>query len=230
MDKKLLMRIIIVIILCFIGIIYGSYTTIKFLRLNNIYIGLEKLVSKENYSLTTVATHKDSQTVTKILYKDGTGKMIAANGVYSWNKSGNVYIVDEEAKELNAITDESFSGVVFNDSFARLVPGYSYNTIGRFVFAGDINNKIKTEKLGGVKYYKIETKDANSIKRIWISSTMNYLVKAEMEFPNGDIISYDYTIAFDETLDTQVSLPDITEYKLKSDTGLELEVKNFLTE
>lgn len=230
MNKKLLIGIVIAIILCFIGLIYGSYTTIKFLRLNNVYKALEDHANRENFMLTTVAKYKDSETATVMYYKDGVGKMLSANGIYTWNKDAMVYIVDEENEVLNMVTDESFSGAVFKDSFAQLVPGYSYNTLGRLVFAADMNNKIKTEKVGNVKYYKIESKDENATKRIWISSTMNYLVKAEIEFPNGDMIEYDYTIKFEETLDSHVALPDLTEYTLKTDTGLDLEVKNFLTE
>ncbi len=230
MNKKLLIAICIAIILCAIGLVYGSITCVKFLRLNNIYKALDEHVARENYMLTTIATYKDSQTVTKMYYKNGIGKMVAANGIYTWIKDENVYVVDEEAKELNLITDDSFSGVVKKDSFALLVPGYSYNTLGRLVFAGDVNNKISTEKMGGVKYYKIESKDENATKRIWISSTMNYLVKAEIEFPNGEKINYDYSIKFEETLDSQLLLPDITDYTLKSDTGIDLEVKNFLSE
>ena len=55
MNKKLLIGIVIAIILCFIGLIYGSYTTIKFLRLNNVYKALEDHANRENFMLTTVA-------------------------------------------------------------------------------------------------------------------------------------------------------------------------------
>ena len=41
-KTKSLVASLIAIILCFIGLIYGSYTTIKFLRLNNVYKALEK--------------------------------------------------------------------------------------------------------------------------------------------------------------------------------------------
>ena len=64
---------------------------------------------------------------------------------------------------------------------------------------------------------------------MWVSSKMNHLVKAEVEFPNGDIFYYDYNISFGDTYKASVQLPDITEYTLV--TGeLEIEAKNFLTE
>ena len=93
----------------------------------------------------------------------------------------------------------------------------------------DLSNKISTEKINDIKYYIIEVSDENSTKRIWISSKLCYLVKAEVEFPNKDIFYYDYTMSIGNTHKADVTLPDITEYKLVSG-DLEIDAKNFLDE
>ena len=148
---------------------------------------------------------------------------------HTWNDGEKAYMVDEENKKITALKTEEMVGIVLKDSFAQLVPGYSTSFFSKLAFAGDISNKIYTEKIDDVKYKVIEVSDENSTKRMWVSSKMNHLVKAEVEFPNGDIFYYDYNISFGDTYKASVQLPDITEYTLV--TGeLEIEAKNFLTE
>lgn len=229
MNKKLFVGLIIAIILVVIGFIFGLITMVRFFKLNTIYTALDEYIKEENYQLVTTFKYKDSSITTEMYYVDGIGKNVAANGIYSWNDGQKAYMVDEENKKITALKTEEMVGIVLKDSFAYLVPGYSTSFFSKLAFAGDIENKIYTETIDGVKYKVIEVSDENSTKRMWISSKMNHLVKAEVEFPNGDIFYYDYSIVFGNTYKASVQLPDISEYTLVSGE-LEIEAKNFLTE
>ena len=229
MNKKLFVGLIIAIIFIVIGFLFGTITMVRFLNLNTIYSALDEYVEKENYTLVTTVKYNDQTIKTEMRYVDGIGKNIAENGIYTWNDGEKAYMVDEENKKITALKTEEMVGIVLRDSFAQLVPGYSTSFFSKLAFAGDISNKIYTEKINDVKYKVIEVSDENSTKRMWVSSKMNHLVKAEVEFPNGDIFYYDYNISFGDTYKASVQLPDITEYTLV--TGeLEIEAKNFLTE
>ena len=229
MNKKLLVGIVLILIMAFIGLVFGTITTIRYVRFNKIYKVLEEYVSEESYSLITEVKYKDASTVTEMHYLNGTGKTVAANGVYTWNDGKKAYMLDEENKIIKALKAEEMVGLALSDTFAQMVPGYSKSFIDKLFFAADLSNKISTEKINDIKYYIIEVSDENSTKRIWISSKLGYLVKAEVEFPNKDIFYYDYTMSIGNTHKADVTLPDITEYKLVSG-DLEIDAKNFLDE
>ena len=72
---------------------------------------------------------------------------------------------------------------------------------------------------GCIGIFLLKTQDSKSEQKATVVPNKNTTKK--------DGKSY---IKFEETLDSHVALPDLTEYTLKTDTGLDLEVKNFLTE
>ena len=229
MNKKLMIGIIVVIVLAIIGLIFGTYTVVRFVKIQNIYSKLDEYVAKENYYLRTTIKFGDSTTNTETRYLDGVGKMVANNGVYLWSDDEVAYLIDEAGKTIHSVTEDDNISSVKADDFAVSIPGYSYNFLGRLVFAADPSNKIKNEEIDGAKYIVFETETESAIKRVYVSATRTYISKAEIILPNGEKFEYNYTIRFGETKKADVYLPDIQDYTLVTG-GLEIETKTFLEE
>ena len=100
MSKKKKIGIIALIIILIIGLIYGIRAIKNFIIIQNIFSEVQKNVEKDNYYLRNTVTHQGESSLSKIFYKDGIGKMIAENGVYTWVDGEKAYMVDEENKTI----------------------------------------------------------------------------------------------------------------------------------
>ena len=129
MNKKLLVGIVLILIMAFIGIVFGTITTIRYVRFNKIYKVLEEYVSEESYSLITEVKYKDASTVTEMHYLNGTGKTVAANGVYTWNDGKKAYMLDEENKIIKALKAEEMVGLALSDTFAQINTDFSVKMV-----------------------------------------------------------------------------------------------------
>ena len=140
--------------------------------------------------------------------------MIAENGVYTWVDGEKAYMVDEENKTIYTLDLQKSLGLVSNEMFASLIPGYSKNAFERFVMAGNVQNKIKSEKIDDKKCYKIIIKEENNVKTYWIEKNSKKPIRATIQFSNGDVYQYDYELQFGVTKVKDIELPDITEYNV----------------
>ena len=131
--------------------------------------------------------------------------------------------MDENNKEIIILDLEKNIGLVNKKSFAALYPCYTKNFFERLVFAGDISNKFKTEYYNGEKCILIQIKEDGYTKSFWITEKFKDLVKAKVEFANGDTYEYKYKIQFHTTKLKDIELPDISEYKvINQSSGEEL--------
>lgn len=213
--KKILLLFLIIIVV--IGFILGVRTIYKFYTIQKIYNVVDKNIAKENYYLKTTITTKDKTSVTEAYYKDGIGKLVSDNGIYTWVDGEDAYIVDEANKTIYTTDINKTIGLVSNQMFASYYPGYSKSLTEKILLAGSIQNKIKTVMLNDKKCIMIQTKDKTSVKTVWITKSDYYLEKAKLEFPNGDVIEYDYMLKFNCNGIRDVELPDIKDYTLKTE-------------
>ncbi len=221
MNKLKILTVLILIIIV-IGFIFGINTIYKFCVIQKMYSVISENVQKENYYLiSTIKNSIDNTTTqTKIYYKDGIGKLIAENGIYTWADGERAYIVDEENKTIYLTDIESTIGLVSGEMFASFYPCYSYSFLQKILFAGNINNKIKTVKIDGQKFLMIEIPDEKSTKTIWVYKDTFNLKKAEIKFPDGETFEYEYDLGFGLVSIRNVELPDTTDYKfINNKTG-----------
>lgn len=214
MSKKKKIGIMVLIAIFIVGLIYGIRAIKNFYIIQSIFSEVEENVKKDNYYLRNTVTHNEESTLSKIFYKDGIGKMIAENGLYTWVNGENAYMVDEENKTIYTLDLEKSLGLVSNEMFASLIPGYSKNIFERFIMAGNMQNKIKSDKINDKKCYMIKIKEENNVKTYWIEKNSKKLIKATVQFSNGDSYQYDYELQFGVTKIKDVELPDITEYTI----------------
>lgn len=213
--KKILLLFLIILVV--IGFVLGIRTIYRFYVIQKIYKVVDKNIEKENYYLKTTITSKDKTTETEAFYKDGIGKLVSSNGIYTWVDGEDAYIVDEANKTIYTTDINKTIGLVSNKMFASYYPGYSKNLIEKIILAGSIQNKIKNVMLNDKKCIMIQVKDETSTKTVWITKSDCYIEKAKLEFPNGDVIEYDYTLKFNCNGIRDVELPDIKDYTLKTE-------------
>lgn len=221
--KKILkfsLRVLIILIVI-IGFTFGIATIVKFIKLNGIYKNINKYVKYDSFYLKTSLFSNDTlQSETEAYYKNGTGKLVASNGVYSWTDGERAYLVDEENDTLYTLGTEYNFALVSYNMFASSIPGYNSNFINRLLLAGNVNTTIKKEKIGANDYYCIKTRENLAIKKVWVEKNSSKIKKATIEFSNGDIFNYEYELEFNVVKVSDVKLPDITGYKLiNGETG-----------
>lgn len=212
MNKKTMFLVIIITIIAVIGLICGIRAIKNFYVVEKIYSSIKSNVEKDNYYLRTETIHNGETSLTKIYYKDGIGKMVAENGIYTWTDGKDAYMVDEQNKTLHTLKLESSLGLVSNEMFASFIPGYGKNVFERFFMAASLQNTVKTDKVDDKKCYMIKITEDNVIKTYWIEKNSNKPIKAKIEFKNGDIYEYNYQLQFSVTKLKDIELPDISNY------------------
>lgn len=217
---KLLFKILIILIVI-IGFVFGIATIVKYIKLNNIYKKADDYIKYDSFYLKTSLSKNGSlQSQTEAYYKNGTSKLFASNGIYSWTDGERAYIIDEENDIVYTIgTDASFALVSYN-MFASSIPGYNSDFINRFLLAGNTNTTIRKEKIDGIDCYCIKTKENLANKTVWLEKTTSKIKKATIEFSNGDVFDYEYELEFNSVKVSDIKLPDITGYKMiNGETG-----------
>ena len=224
MKKRTKFLIILITIILVIGLIIGIKTFRGILILQNIFKEVEENIEKDNYYLKTTYKFQGEETITHVYYRNGIGRHVAGNGLYTWVDGEEAYLVDEENKQMYLLDLEQSIGLVSSDMFAYLIPGYSENLFGRILIAGNVKNKITTEEFDGEKCYVIKVAEEKNIKTVWINAKTNKPVKAVLEFPNGDKCEYIYELSFTATKLTSIELPDKSEYTIRdNETGEEIQ-------
>ncbi len=217
MSKKLKFLIIIVSLAVIIGLTFGIMAIYRFCVIQSIFKKIDENIEIKNYSLKTTLTNSNGEkTVTQAYYKDGIGKNIASNGVYTWVDEKDAYMVDEDNNTLYVldIEGENSISLVSDSMFASLVPGYNKSFFERILMACDLNYKIKSEKLDDQKCYVIEDNEQKAKKTVWITKDRKNPIKAKVEFENGEVFEYDYELKFLGTKLRDVELPDTKNYTL----------------
>lgn len=226
MSKKMKFGIIFILIFLIIGLICGIRTIRNFWILNSSINILKENIEKDNYYLKTTLNKKDSKIVTEAYYKEGIGKLVSENGIYTWVDGESAYMVDENNKKIYVmeIVAENSAALVSNEMFVSLIPGYSKNFFEKLLISGDLKNSIKTEKINDEKCYKIKIDEGKTTKTIWINKSRRYPVKGKIEFSNGDVFDYDYDLKFYITKLKNVELPDTSDYTFyEYKTGKQIE-------
>ncbi len=213
MSKKLIAGIIILGIILLFGLIFGIRAIRNFIIIQNIFSENEENIEKDNYYLKTTVSYNGVTSVTKTYYKDGVGKMVAENGIYTWVDGKDAYMVDEANKTLYILDLNSSLGLVSYEMFVSLIPGYNKNVFQKFIMTGNLQNSIKTEKVDEKKCYKITIKEDNSTKTYWIEKNSSKPIKARVEFDTGAIYEYDYELRFNVVGIKDVELPKTDEYQ-----------------
>lgn len=214
MNKKTKILVGIVILILLIGFIFGISTIVKFCKLQSILSKVNENVEKNNFFMRTTIVNKGVSQITETYYRDGVGKFVSNNGTYIWSDGTNAYSIDEINKTAIILDTNETIGVINKESFASLYPGYTDGFFKRLMIAGNVSTKIKTDYHNGKKCTIITVVENEYTKTFWISKEMNNLIKAEIEFANGDIYEYKYDLIFHSTQLIDVRLPDITEYTI----------------
>lgn len=216
--KKILK--ILLLIVAIIGFSFGIMTIVKFLKLKNIYKKIDTYVGYDSFYLKTIQETKDEKIETEAYYRNGTSKQIASNGIYTWTDGERAYLVDEANSTIYTLSLENNISLVSYNMFAAPIQGYNSDIIDKIFLAGNVNTTIKKENIDGNDYYCIKTKENNAIKKVWVEKNSSKIKKATIEFSNGDVFNYEYELEFNSVRISDVSLPDITGYKLvNGETG-----------
>lgn len=242
MNKKTKVLIGLLTIILLIGLIFGIATIVRFCKLQSILSVVKENVGKNNFYMKTTITNKGITQITETYYKEGVGKFVSDDGTYIWFDGTNAYSIDEENKIAVVLNSDETIAVINNESFASLYPGYTDGFFKRLFIAGDFLNKIKTDYHNGKKCTIITIKNEEYTKTFWITKDMKQLVKAEINFSNGDIYEYKYDLMFHSTQIRDIKLPDISEYKVVDastgenietnilDNDIKLDVQNVVVE
>ena len=171
---------------------------------------MKEYIALENYYMEIKDTENDA--ITKVYYKDGIGKLIMPNGIYTWANGTEAYLVDDENKQIQSAEMDS-SLLISNEYVGSMLPGYSKSALQKFVLAGDINTSVKLKNYDGIKYYMITANEEPKKTTIWIQK--DSLLLSQLNIELGDIqISYYYDITFDKVTNEDVKKPNIEEYTL----------------
>lgn len=209
--KIMVPLIIIILILCFV---WGILAIYKMFVFNKIFKNMKEKVSLNNYYM-KMTSKDDKESNMEIFYKNGVGKLITSNGTYTWTNNEESYLIDEENKTYYKLTTDDL-GLISNEAVASMLPGYSKDIIGRMILAGKLTTSVKTEKIVGLKYYKIKINDGKQEKIVWVNK--NTLLPSEVSVKIGEEeITYNYEIKFEGVKNEQVSKPNLEEYTLKED-------------
>lgn len=226
MSKKTKFLIGFIVVIFLIGLIFGIATIIRFCKLQSILNVVKENVEKNNFYMKTTIINKGVSKVTETYYKDGVGKFVSGDGTYIWFDGTNAYSIDEKNKIAFVLNSDDMIGVVNNESFASLYPGYTDGFLKRLMLAGDLSNKIKTDYHNGEKCTIITITEKEYTKTFWITKDMHILTKSEIKFANGDNYEYKYNLMFHSTQLMDVKLPDISAYTITdSKTGEKIETK-----
>lgn len=223
---KKIFKVILILILI-IGFIFGIGTIVKFIKLSNIYNQVNKHTAMFDsfYLKTTLTKSTGENASTEAYYRNGVGKLVSSNGIYTWTDGKKAYIVDEKNTTIYTLSLENNIALVSYNMFCAPIQGYNYDIISRFFLAGDVNTTIEKEKVDENDCYFIKTKEKDAIKKVWIDKLTGKIKKAEIDFSNGDIFNYEYELYFNSVESIDVALPDIAGYKMvNGETG------NVLTE
>lgn len=224
MSKKTKCLIGLIITIILIGLTFGITTIVRFCKLQSILNEVKENVEKNNFYMKTTIINKGASKITETYYKDGVGKFVSGNGTYIWFDGKNAYSIDEKNKKAAVLNLEETIGVINNESFASLYPGYTDGFFKRLMIAGDFSNKIKTDYHNGEKCIIITIKEKEYTKTFWITKDLYKLVKSEIKFTNGDNYEYKYNLMFHSTQTMDIRLPDLTEYTITdSQTGEKIE-------
>ena len=217
MSKKTKFLIGLILVVVLIGLVFGIITIVRFCKLQSIWSRVNENVEKNNFNMETIITNKGVTIKTQTYYKDGVGKFVSHDGTYIWFDGINAYSIDEENKIVENLTDIESAAIPYKESFASLYPGYSYNFFERLMFAGNLENTIKTDYYNGEKVIFISIKNEDYTKSYWITKKFKDLVKAEIKFSNGDVYEYKYDINFHTTKLQDVKLPDFSDYTIETE-------------
>lgn len=213
MNKGKKFLIILIIVIVIIGLIMGIRTIYGFNVLQKIFSKVEENILKDNYYLKQTCKYNDQETTIEAYYRDGIGRYVAENGMYTWTDGKEAYMVNNENMTLSSLEIENAVTLVSSDMFAYLIPGYRYNIFERIFLAGSLRNSIKSEKVGEDKCYVIKEEQEHSTKTVWINKKTMNPIKAEVEFENGAKYEYTYQLAFTATKLTSIEL-DKTKYTI----------------
>ena len=104
MSKKIKFLIILILIIALIGILSGVRAIKNVIVLNNAISKLEENLEKDNYYLKTIVKADGKTSKTETFYREGVGKSVTNDGVYTWVDGERAYMVDEQNKKAVSYT------------------------------------------------------------------------------------------------------------------------------
>ncbi len=216
MSKKVKFGLIVLLILIIIAFILGIVAIYRFTLIQSIFKKVDENIAINNYYLKTIVTDGNNNFETEAFYRDGIGKCVTSNGLYSWVDGKNAYLVDEENKKIYVldINDENAITLVSNDMFSSVIPGYNKNIFQRFLLACDLKTRIKSDKLEKQECYMITTNENNIIKTVWIDKESKNPIRAELGNKNESLLKYNYELKFNSTNLEDIILPNIKDYTI----------------
>lgn len=135
MSKKVKFLIILVLIISIIGILCGVRAVKHVVILNKAISKLEENLEKDNYYLKTIVKVNGKTSSTETFYREGIGKTVTNDGVYTWVDGEKAYMVDEQNKNVYnmEISTENSPMLASNNMYISLIPGHSKNFIERLI-------------------------------------------------------------------------------------------------
>ncbi len=215
MGKKIGKAIILILII--IAFILGIVAIYRFTIIQSIFKKINENIAINNYYLKTTFTDGNNGSETETFYKDGIGKCITSNNLYSWADGKDAYLVDEDNKKIYVldINDRKSSiTLASSDMFSSVIPGYNKNVFQRFLLACDLKTKIKSVKPDKQECYMIETSENGISKTVWIDKENKNPVKAELRNRNQSLLKYNYELKFNTTNLDDIKLPNMKDYTI----------------
>ena len=205
--KKLLIGIvllIIIVVIIFFLTIERRYRTINRISDGSHTIGVQHL--SQNHKITTLHNNEIIQTV---YYKNGTEKIIFADGSIFWDNGYNAYmIINDEKLPKVPLGNSALLSVIEDDSFistgenSRIIFNPLQERIGR-----QIGSSIRTKTMDGRDYYVLST-GGNWGSTTWIDRETFLIRKIESNNTENPLI-IEFIVETGVVSEEQVSLPNI---------------------
>ena len=135
MSKKIKVLIILILVIVLIGILCGVRAIKNVIILNNAISKLEENIEKDNYYLKTIAKVDGKTSKTETFYREGIGKIVTNDGVYTWVDGEKAYMIDEQNKQVYnmELSKENSPMLASNNMYISLIPGHAKNFFERLI-------------------------------------------------------------------------------------------------
>lgn len=221
MGKKYTTLFIIIILAIILFAALGIMTIYRFVILQKVIAKNNSNAEINNYRLVsklTIGENSEPSSLTAY-YKDGVGKIVVSNGLYTWSNGDRAYLVDDYNRIAYTQTIANATNLASYNYFMSSIPGYN-SLSTRLKMAISWKNKVKKVELDGQKCYMISKKEDAVEKTVWVNRNNGKVIKAVLSFTEGMEYTYEFDIQFNVTTVADIALPNISDYSIKSEKEL----------
>jgi hypothetical protein len=221
MGKKYTTLVIIIIVSIVAFAALGIMTIYRLSILQKVIAKNRSNAEINNYRLIsklTIGDQKEASSLTAY-YKDGVGKIVVSNGLYTWSNGDRAYLIDDTNRIAYVQQIENATNLASYDYFMSSIPGYN-SFWSRVKMAFYWKNKVKKVDYEGQSCYLISKVEDKVEKTVWVNQNTGKVIRATIDF-NGELTyTYEFDIQFNVTSTADVALPRMSDYATKTQNDL----------